>query len=42
MLELTLERAMQMVASGEIADGKTIMLLQYAQLHLLPAATGVN
>ncbi|WP_211470685.1 NUDIX domain-containing protein [Collimonas humicola] len=42
VLELTLERAMQMVASGEIADGKTIMLLQYAQLHLLPAATGVN
>lgn len=42
VLELTLERAMQMMASGEIADGKTIMLLQYAQLHLLPAATGVN
>ncbi|PFH07752.1 nudix-type nucleoside diphosphatase (YffH/AdpP family) [Collimonas sp. PA-H2] len=42
VLELTLERAMQMVASGEIADGKTIMLLQYAQLHLLPAASGVN
>ena len=42
VLELTLERALQMVASGEIADGKTIMLLQYAQLHLLPAAAGVN
>ena len=42
VLELTLERALQMVASGDIADGKTIMLLQYAQLHLLPAAASVN
>jgi nudix-type nucleoside diphosphatase (YffH/AdpP family) len=38
VLELTLERALEMVASGEIADGKTIMLLQYAQLHLLPGS----
>ncbi|AIY42426.1 GDP-mannose pyrophosphatase YffH [Collimonas arenae] len=39
VLELPLERALQMVADGGIADGKTIMLLQYAQLHLLPSAT---
>jgi nudix-type nucleoside diphosphatase (YffH/AdpP family) len=37
VLELPLEQALQMVSSGEIADGKTIMLLQYAQLHLLPS-----
>jgi nudix-type nucleoside diphosphatase (YffH/AdpP family) len=36
VLELTIEQAMAMIASGEIADGKTIMLLQYAALHLLP------
>lgn len=35
VLELPLDQALQMVANGEIADGKTIMLLQYAQLHLL-------
>jgi len=35
VLELPFERALQMIASGEIADGKTIMLLQYAALHLL-------
>lgn len=35
VLELTMEQAMAMMASGEIADGKTIMLLQYAALHLL-------
>jgi len=39
VLELPLEQALQMVSSGEIADGKTIMLLQYAQLHLLPSPT---
>jgi nudix-type nucleoside diphosphatase (YffH/AdpP family) len=35
VLELTMEQAMAMMTSGEIADGKTIMLLQYAALHLL-------
>jgi nudix-type nucleoside diphosphatase (YffH/AdpP family) len=35
VLELTMEQAMAMMASGEIADGKTIMLLQYAALNLL-------
>lgn len=35
VLELAMEQAMQMMADGRIADGKTIMLLQYAALHLL-------
>jgi len=35
VLELPVDRALAMIASGEIADGKTIMLLQYAALHLL-------
>ena len=39
VLELPLEQALAMVASGEIADGKTIMLLQYAALHLLPTVS---
>jgi GDP-mannose pyrophosphatase NudK len=34
VIELTIEEARAMVASGEIRDGKTIMLLQYAALHL--------
>jgi len=38
VLELTMEHAMQMMADGRIADGKTIMLLQYAALHLLPVS----
>lgn len=35
VLELDFNKAMQMVANAEIKDGKTIMLLQYAQLHQL-------
>ena len=35
VLEPTLDAALAMVANGEIADGKTIMLLQYAKLHRL-------
>ena len=35
VLELGFEQAIAMVANGEIADGKTIMLLQYLQLHLM-------
>jgi len=35
VLELTLDKAMQMIETGEIKDGKTIMLLQYAKLHQL-------
>jgi nudix-type nucleoside diphosphatase (YffH/AdpP family) len=34
VLELSIEDAMEAVARGEIADGKTIMLLQYASLQL--------
>ncbi|APW40201.1 GDP-mannose pyrophosphatase NudK [Rhodoferax koreense] len=33
VLELPLDQALAMVASGEICDGKTIMLLQYAKLN---------
>ncbi len=33
VLELTLDEAMAKVASGQICDGKTIMLLQYAKLN---------
>lgn len=35
VLEITLDRAMQMIDTGEIKDGKSIMLLQYAKLHSL-------
>jgi GDP-mannose pyrophosphatase NudK len=35
VLELPLQTAMHMIGTGEIKDGKTIMLLQYAQLHQL-------
>jgi nudix-type nucleoside diphosphatase (YffH/AdpP family) len=34
VLELLLDDALQMIRDGEIVDGKTIMLLQYAKLHL--------
>lgn len=33
VLEIPLDQALQMIERGEIADGKTIMLLQYAKLH---------
>lgn len=33
VLELGIDQAMQMIATGEIKDGKTIMLLQYVKLH---------
>jgi nudix-type nucleoside diphosphatase (YffH/AdpP family) len=36
VLELSIEAAMQAIADGVIADGKTIMLLQYAVLHIFP------
>ena len=35
VLELTLDEALQMVANGDIKDGKTIILLQYAKLNNL-------
>ena len=34
MLELGIDDALAMIASGEIRDAKTIMLLQHAALHL--------
>ena len=33
VLELNFDDAMSMIDSGEIRDGKTIMLLQYLKLH---------
>ncbi|HVS92826.1 MAG TPA: GDP-mannose pyrophosphatase NudK [Mucilaginibacter sp.] len=35
VMEIPFSRALQMVKSGEIRDGKTIILLQYAQLNQL-------
>ncbi|RYU97282.1 GDP-mannose pyrophosphatase NudK [Emticicia agri] len=35
VLELDFAKAMEMIKNGEIKDGKTIMLLQYAMLHQL-------
>ena len=35
VMELPFDHAYGMIASGEIKDGKTIMLLQYAKLHNL-------
>jgi hypothetical protein len=34
VLELPMDEALAMVADGRIADAKTIMLLQYAALHI--------
>jgi nudix-type nucleoside diphosphatase (YffH/AdpP family) len=36
VLEVPIDEAVAAIASGVIQDGKTIMLLQYAQLHLFP------
>ncbi len=35
VLELPFKKAIQMIDTGEIKDGKTIMLLQYAQINKL-------
>jgi len=35
VLELPFEKAMEMIATGEIKDAKTIMLLQYAKINNL-------
>lgn len=37
VLEIPLDEALAMIGRGDIMDGKTIMLLQYAKLHLLPS-----
>ena len=34
VLELSIEDALAMIADGRIVDAKTIMLLQYAALHV--------
>ena len=39
VVELSLSRAMEMIKSGEIRDGKTIMLLQHVWINKLTAAT---
>ncbi|MCW6508482.1 NUDIX domain-containing protein [Lichenifustis flavocetrariae] len=36
VLELRIEDALGMIETGAIRDGKTILLLQYAALHLFP------
>ncbi|MCE6989104.1 GDP-mannose pyrophosphatase NudK [Dyadobacter sp. CY323] len=33
VMEIPFDEAVQMIATGEIKDAKTIMLIQYAQLH---------
>ena len=33
VLELSIDDAIKMIETGEIKDGKTIMLLQYVRLH---------
>jgi nudix-type nucleoside diphosphatase (YffH/AdpP family) len=38
VLELPFAAALRMIENGEIADGKTIMLLQHAALYLFPRA----
>jgi hypothetical protein len=35
VLEISFEKALQMIPSGEIKDAKTIMLLQYAKINNL-------
>ncbi len=37
VLELGFEEALAKVASGEIMDGKTVLLLQYLELHIMRA-----
>lgn len=37
VMELSFDEALRGIGSGEICDGKTIMLLQYAALHLFGA-----
>jgi nudix-type nucleoside diphosphatase (YffH/AdpP family) len=40
VLELSIEEAMTAIERGEIADGKTIMLLQYAYIHVFREKNG--
>jgi nudix-type nucleoside diphosphatase (YffH/AdpP family) len=36
-LEMEIDEAMEKIKTGEIKDGKTIMLLQYAKLYVFPS-----
>ncbi len=38
VIEIAFDAAMRQVSAGEIQDGKTILLLQYAALHIFGAA----
>lgn len=38
-MELGFEQAVAMVRTGEICDGKTIMLLQYLELRVMSATS---
>jgi hypothetical protein len=40
VIETTIEEALAMMESGEICDGKTIILVQYAALHLFNKSPG--
>jgi nudix-type nucleoside diphosphatase (YffH/AdpP family) len=42
VLELSIEDAMLAIESGEIADGKTIILLQFAWIHLFASFGGMD
>jgi hypothetical protein len=35
VLEIGFKDALKMIETGEIRDGKTILLIQYAQIHKL-------
>jgi nudix-type nucleoside diphosphatase (YffH/AdpP family) len=37
VLEFSIDEAMEAIERGDIADGKTIMLLQHAYIHLFEA-----
>jgi hypothetical protein len=39
VMELTIDEALAKIAYGEIRDGKTIMLLQYAALKIFNATS---
>jgi hypothetical protein len=39
VMELTIDEALEKIAGGEIRDGKTIMLLQYAALRIFKATS---
>ena len=42
VMELSFDDALKRIAAGEIRDGKTIMLLQYAALHLFGSGSSLR